>query len=110
MIKANELRVGNWIASQYKEKPFKVTGGLIAAMDDGMDEYSVEGIPLTHKILNDAGFNIVGDDNFKGIIYEIENTDEWQYNSTKLKHLHQLQNLYFSLTGEELTLDLCTNV
>jgi len=28
----------------------------------------------------------------------------WGENSVKLTHVHQLQNLYFALTGEELTI------
>jgi hypothetical protein len=114
MIKANELRVANLV--YYKDKICPIesierSGYVEVGTDIGgwvecCDVDDIEPIPLTHKILNDAGFNIVGDDNFKGIIYEIENTDEWQYNSTKLKYLHQLQNLYFALTGEELKIQL----
>jgi len=131
MIKANELRVGNWIASQYKEGPFKVTGGLIAAMDDGMDEYSVEGVPLTPEILEKAGFEDMKDGDFCISIHlglqlflsiypdgaypsfvklpEFSGCDHQVICVTLIYYLHQLQNLYFALTGEELTLDLCTN-
>jgi hypothetical protein len=121
MIKANELRVGNWITSQYKEKPFKVTGGLIAAMDDGMDEYSLEGIPLTPEILGRAGFEEIYKSPMHTTFYKDKISYYFWHKTNKqyadmggnqydhIKHLHQLQNLYFALTGEELTLDLCTN-
>jgi hypothetical protein len=121
MIKANELRVGNWITSQYKEKPFKVTGGLIAAMDDGMDEYSLEGIPLTWEIFEKCGF-IEKRTKWRAMYKKSDVTIDvsniggitfyylfGRHGVIVVSYLHQLQNLYFALTGEELTLDLCTN-
>lgn len=88
----------------------------------------LSGIPLTPEILGSYGFekNTVYEE---GIIFyesgEIEiqivdngfylgwvnETGYWgdvekQIRSIELKHLHQLQNLYFALTGKELKVNL----
>jgi hypothetical protein len=120
MIKANELRVGNWIASQYDDDPIKVTGGLINAIENGMDECSVEGIPITPEILGKAGFSYHSYKN--GHLYYINNSSgftllqsygklNFSYSQSQtygkaLTYVHQLQNLYFALTGEELNIQL----
>jgi len=40
----------------------------------------------------DSGFNL-----------DLGTTTGYQFGKTKIKYVHQLQNLYFALTGEELT-------
>lgn len=102
---AQELRIGNWVVnvdeywevrlvdfnSMYIEKscPFKP-------------------IPLTEEWLLKFGFK------FKSYGYGDTEWKQWSFNGYSLnsftcntsgvdvKYLHQLQNLYFALTGEEL--------
>ena len=85
--------------------------------------YDVFGIPLTEEILLKFGFN---KDYKKGYIgIDVSNSDfvlteplkmgEWQTNYTfqfetgsvpkfkEIEYVHQLQNIFFSLCGEELT-------
>lgn len=126
-MKAQELRIGNWVVnvdeywevrlvdfnSMYIEKscPFKP-------------------IPITEDILLKCGFVEDGDyfkkgmldmfycfkyyEHLNGYYFYIQYSDspfEWDDNtfypvSCTYKHLHQLQNLYFTLTGQELTIKL----
>ena len=70
-----------------------------------------EPIPLTEEILLKCGFEYDGDG-----IYGVDNVYyDFYFSKTgvvvrglnnKIYHLHQLQNLYFALTGEELTIKL----
>lgn len=113
MIPVNELRIGNKIL-------FSVTGEVIT-IEDGHDIQSVffvpedySPIPLTPEILERAGFI-----NGTKVIQTSLSTDEFYvdlmdkdagFNDKRIwfscKNLHQLQNLYFALTGEELTIKL----
>lgn len=126
MIQIQELRVGNYVSTIYpkfnyekvKEIKEKVvyTGNI-----KGIGYISLKPIPLTEEILLKCGFEL------KGIIFRINNGFANQfdvnyslsrnvyyydsskygiYNEVKLKYLHQLQNLYYCLTGEELNIKL----
>ena len=93
----------------------RILAGGFHCKEDG------EPIPLTPEILEKAGFNEMKD-NGKGIgvfvndIYDFEETllgsgiytlsiDE-DFTKTKIKYLHQLQNLYYALTNTELIINL----
>jgi hypothetical protein len=117
-IKSNELRIGN--LARYSE------GGTIFKICDiynnglGVENLTektwieiseFEPIPISEELLLKAGF-IKGD---TGNIYlyanryhkiEISSSlNKVWLSDTKIehiKHIHQLQNLYFALTGEEL--------
>ena len=117
-MKASELRIGNII--QYSEDSviFKVIGvheyGLDVENDIEttyieLDQF--EPIPLTEEWLFKFGFKKDGkynsSDRWMGIFNQplimgngyltIPN-----YPLTEIKYVHQLQNLYFALTGQEL--------
>ena len=126
-MKANELRIGNWINSQF--------GGIQEVVDvmcDGVNTLKYEGInyefinpiPLTEEWLLKFGFekdfdgsfmfgiiSIFKDKRLKQNVY-IYTESTYKYSDgqwvvildLKLQYVHQLQNLYFALTGEELTL------
>lgn len=100
MIKSNELRIGNWVygAPDSYEQCHNIM----------YDWESATPIQLTPEILEKCGFKNdfkVGRhaDDFVNDVYSV------MYKHaivTKVKHLHQLQNLYYALTGEELTVEL----
>ena len=129
MIQANELRIGNKLLApdgsivtveNILEDSInqRIDGdGVIGSYK--LDEYN--GIPLTPEILEKCGFEWdifwQGFADKRGRYYLQEANDngynmfngKWkqQINWMKaLEYLHQLQNLYFALTGEELTVKL----
>lgn len=127
MIQPNELRVGNLIYTfdtDYQYGPdnqflFKIKeiGNCLYSEDSSAGFDEIYPIPLTPEILEKCGFKgnypsigILGD----GPILEIYYKDgglffvgsEFTYNEPKIQYLHQLQNLYFALTGEELAFTL----
>lgn len=129
-MKANELRIGNLINRQdYICKVTKIEeGGIITEPLEYKGEMfvkqGVEPIPLTEEWLVKFGFDNkfgfkkqFGESYEEGtIIFEYYfNTEELKifqgygggdggYIKIKCKYVHQLQNLYFALTGEELTI------
>jgi len=112
-MKANELRIGNYL--NFFDKAFvkivsirKDNTYYIESKKEHTTYYHVidayEPIPLTEEWLLKFGFekhlNIFI--NKQGWCIYFENGIlRWQ--SVILEHVHQLQNLYFALTGEELT-------
>ena len=119
MIKANELRIGNYYKHPTSINDFDV-------MED-IDFISVmvnqfKPIPLTEEWLLRLGFTRHHEDYGndivmlkscvhqprEGMTYKIYPDElgsaEMPKNAKRIKYVHQLQNLYFALTGEELTL------
>jgi hypothetical protein len=86
----------------------------------------LKGIPLTHEWLERCGFEYLPFDNgisnydfykkskafelilvHEGVINEYEQGVFYYKDENRpVKHLHQLQNLYFAQTGEELKIEL----
>lgn len=121
MIAANQLRIGNWVKYHDDDTLFKVveidTLGMRVENDEQNTwiEYDCfSPIPLTPEILEKCGFAYweldidctdpsdaywvhrkfkFGIDNLSWTVQKI---------GVRVKYLHQLQNLYFALTGEEL--------
>ncbi len=116
MIQANELRIGNWVYDNVLNGyvQFKSFFGLCNA-ETKPEQYSP--IPLTSDILDKCGF-VKEYDVYSKSAFEIANVTDGNGNksfvllngknpaSVCFYHLHQLQNLYFALTGEELTIKL----
>jgi hypothetical protein len=122
MIKANELRIGNYLQT----KDFKLTSitdiWLINIKSDqeiytfycfGYKQDEVIPILLNEEWLLKLGFQncnggLTPDYNFNGIEINFERFLEasfYSYNEVaKFQYVHQLQNLYYALTGEELTI------
>lgn len=101
MIKATELRIGNWILGASRLQPVQATAKMIAQLEEGL--FVVQPIPLTPEILDRCGI-------FLGSRIEvwIESTQlsrsiviDGGFNGG-IKYLHQLQNIYFALTETEL--------
>lgn len=116
-MKANELRIGNWLqrldGSFFQCTPNDI---LIIYQWDGSESLLPKPIPITEELLLKCGFEKKHTDVFIKGIYDLEplfsDSDEWDFciyekeTNTKLKYLHQLQNLYFALTGKELEINL----
>lgn len=121
-MNANELRLGNYILNE-KGTPSEIReisyyGRLF--VDDNLwaqDVYNCEPIPLTKETLLKCGFgevgfyeNVVHKGDFRvHIAGEADCLAKYEANGNcleiEVKALHQLQNLYFALTGEELKIN-----
>ena len=110
-MKPNELRIGNWIQFRYTETPVRITLGDFVREynDEHLEDY--EPIPLTEEWLLKFGFeysDLNGDSGLWKIppfqIYGKYNQFIYDYR-LDVNYVHQLQNLYFALTYEELQTD-----
>jgi hypothetical protein len=123
MIQARELRIGNWvnldgypiqIESIHNEKGVNVWSETEWDISVIEGEHNIQPIPLTPEILEkckpdtikkasmDQTLLLDYKNNCAGI-YDLEYDD---YIGIPCKYMHQLQNLYFSLTNEELQIQL----
>jgi len=110
-MQANELRIGNWVL--HRGKYVQVNANTILAIVNGSEHYAP--IPLTPEILEECGFECASDE-FGGYLINISEKEKIRiikqegnfifplFGVTKVptNFLHQLQNLYFSLTNTEL--------
>ena len=117
-MKASELRVGNWYLDNGEYK--KVMPYLLIDLWYSEEITWVQPIPISQKILEAVGFEKEFDGNYfslpeelckdgwnKSFIYYLPYCDLNIYvSSIKIKYLHQLQNLYFALTHQELNINL----
>jgi hypothetical protein len=130
MIPINELRKGNWVNVSHVH--FKETEISTIQIDDlvriftNIPTYDYNPIPITEEWLLKFGFkNWATNDNCfikkhiqleliifndKTPVAKANNITGFYYFFNKeiqsLTFIHQLQNLYFALTGEELTLSV----
>ena len=117
-----ELRIGNYV-NYYLEPPIsenelvKLTLYDFINIDFGWRNYNP--IPLTEEWLIKFGWGVSEFDNeminnmslkdtiigynYKSKVLELEGETESLY-FNHIKHVHQLQNLHFALTGKELTI------
>lgn len=124
MINANELRIGNYvnyyqvyirvlsINSPHASEQERYDGKYILEIGSpdsfNVSINEVSPIPLTEELLLRFGFEAIQDGYYKKgeITWNIYNEQchfiDWEL--PHIQHLHQLQNLYFALTGQELTL------
>ena len=112
-MKIEEFRVGNLVEYSRNEKIVKIKGfsygGLHVTSEDEMIWKEIESfnsIPLTRNWLISAGFVRQGETMYnKKDLFIIYVPEMIHYKTeTKIKYVHQLQNLYFAITGEELKL------
>lgn len=126
-MKANELRIGNYIWLESKQKEYQISSGHdIEEIDDAPLNFDAQPIPLTREWLLKFGFE--KNNQSYQVVYTINVEDEYEQDYTsklylgldgqyfigipyelfrgksKIQYVHQLQNLYFALTGEELTI------
>jgi hypothetical protein len=116
-MRANELRIGNLVKHIDKDSVFTVKGIDLLGIDCENDIESMYSsyemlyyVKLTEEWLLKFGFipNPYEDRYEKGSIHiECDKTKGetylWIENMPHIKYVHQLQNLYFALNGEELT-------
>lgn len=126
MIQANEARRGNWVLFDNRHFKIDVISEEFPTLDTtefgiGVVNWNnIQPIPLTEEILLKCGF-VLGmrlEDFVKGkyrfveikggITYgEFSESGVFYFNTkTKIQYLHQLQNLYFALTGQELEVNI----
>ena len=130
MIKANELRVGNWVSKQGEE--YQCGAATILMLE--RNESEIEPIPITEDWLLRFGFekkmlypHIPTNGDFEIIKWIHADSNGGQYVvyfwyhskfgelqcltdaigetisiAHDIKYVHQLQNLYFAITGEEI--------
>ncbi len=106
MIKASELRIGNWIKKDNKE----YQAHALTIFCCGNDHHP---ILLTQEWIIKFGFvntkgahpSWIEKQVKEGWVFSMQYlivTSRAFYGKTEIKYVHQLQNLYYSLTGEEL--------
>jgi hypothetical protein len=116
-MEARELRIGNYVYFGIINEPIKITGGIDICNPTIV---MAKPIPLTKEWLLKFGFEMIEDKTeevwywaYKDFVLEPTFFcfgyaspivfDLIRVNEDKpLIHVHQLQNLYFALTGEEL--------
>ena len=116
MVLANELRIGNLVYNENKQI-VSVSASRIVLCDDKRVKY--QPIPLTEEWLVKFGFYQSKSAEYEGLCaYNIPSwgrvviqdgtlqPDQYYFLdglTQEIEYVHQLQNLYFALTGEELT-------
>jgi len=120
-MKASELRLGNYVLRNGFLQEDKETFNKIVVSHNDITacvvaSESFQPIPLTKEWLLKFGFEInpenfnwnagIGENAIMDFKLSLRYTEEigWFYKSrcTPIKYVHQLQNLYFAITGEEL--------
>ena len=112
-MKATDFRIGNFVEILGKVET------VVDVMCDSVNTLTCEGVPydmvnpvpLTEEWLEKFGFiknstswtNWETPTGVKEVRISIQNKYLF-YNGMMIKYIHQLQNLYFALTGEELTI------
>lgn len=123
-VNFKELRVGNIVFNEYTKTIIKVYPMMINQLSKIESENNITSVPLTEDFLLKFGFKKDGDCYYKKFNKQGEffvfssNTTVGLANNIKspfyfsykyiigLNYCHQLQNLYFALTQEELIFDL----
>lgn len=124
-MKANELRIGNYVLKSLKSGngrkiEVKIDINDFIRICDGSEIYNFEPIPLTEECLLKFGFKETSDKDFIGGLYTrgkdgfYINKETMSYcgidyegtidDIVEINYVHELQNLYFALTKEELTM------
>ncbi len=130
-MEANELRIGNWVnvivsgkgnkASTVESISYDIDEGYSINLNIGYRRAgndAISGIPLTEEWLLKFGFEgkTLGNNDiqfkYKEYMFDYSSSSlyrnfpregmRWVFIAGDLHKVHQLQNLYFALTGEEL--------
>lgn len=114
-MEANELRLGNYVN--------KLGVDLVVGIDDIRDiivdnDFDIEQfapIPLTHEKLLELGFEFDDYEDYDFEFFSIRKegnvfyynpiTEYYESMRIKIDYVHQLQNLYFALNNQEITIN-----
>jgi hypothetical protein len=117
-LHATDLRIGNLVYYPFSKRNVKINQANLSDFANGYIKF--EPIPLTEEWLIKMGFEKSVDTT--NLFVKIENINEVQYEITfnekvgcslyaeefwlkdEIKYVHTLQNLYYALCGEELTI------
>ena len=113
MIAINELRFNNWVLDGFGN-PVQILDIISEGNTSGYKLATLSPIPLSPEILEKAGFR------YDGYVWDTDKVVFGDYKDgvhycngfsignkgIKIEFVHQLQNLYFALTGQELTINL----
>jgi hypothetical protein len=109
-MKASELRLGNLVmdGKDIEQVNARMIDMLVKI------EADFDPIPLTEEWLLKFGFKktewdnfnsyrlMIGNNDYTIVLYSDGNCEVGDIITCKIEYVHQLQNLYFALTGEEL--------
>ena len=116
MIQANELRIGNYyidITDELRElSGYELWQMTVKENKGNLGIMEYQPVPITQQRLIDLGFEDIGSYEYilgNALMLDNAYTDKgvWNFvyeNSyiTEFNYIHQLQNLYFAITGKEL--------
>lgn len=116
-MKASELRIGNFIENTDSQMAsYMVVNADVIKQNEHTMYASLEPLPLTEAWLLKFGFNeymsksdlriSIGGGVLMQFHFGVNQIECWigdEISKTDVIYVHQLQNLYFALTGEELT-------
>ena len=119
-----ELRIGNWVQDYYLKIPYQITIDHLRQLANfdyvKFQQTIITHIKLTQEILeNNCGFEKIDFDYF-----ELKTEENFYCHIDELgfgfalehetfyicEYVHELQNLYFALTGEELKVNYEKNI
>jgi hypothetical protein len=112
-MKANELRIGNWIYSKTYSKEIQMKSFFgLCNVEASPDLFKP--IPLTEEWLLKFGFERMKffGTNINYLLKEpicistsdmVVELNKPNFIIKQIKYIHEIQNLYFALTGKELT-------
>lgn len=134
-MKAQELRIGNWVNENTKisrsksltenlqKELHQITATDLVGIENGFQDW-FNPIPLTEEWLLKFGFVKINESDYLSphscycfdikrmgmMVEDARQNGEWHFcDNADLDYVHQLQNLYFALTGSELTIKQTTD-
>lgn len=105
-MNSNELRIGNLVMLKDKGIYRIANGHDIEKIEDWDDTDYCTGVPITKEILLQLGFTKCSCNGYKvDSVFKFHLYDDFQHKHANiyLKYVHQVQNLFFGLTGHELS-------
>jgi len=126
-MKITEFRIGNWVNDETNTMPYQIRPEDILPLSNDENKDKANSIPLTPEIFV---LNGCGEDNNGHFLLDLGATyleiipsvdgyypvygqkretsgdPDSRVALNRINYVHQYQNLYFTLTGEELNIDL----
>jgi hypothetical protein len=133
-LRSNEIRLGNWVLWQnvpMQVRVYEIDTQQYVDNNTLHENHGVHGLPLDPEILTKSGFDSrdASDEGYLGLTFTlihmigdkmdyftlVKDKDEYQFEfyddesshiraHRPLRYVHELQNLYFALYGEELNI------